>query len=146
MSLTETPTSPASSPGGSLIGNRKFFPHPNQITIAVGEGENKRLESIPIIQHVQTPVQVQDVGDDKYLQTSVTDFFYEKVLKWVKSYPDFSHLKKHYNFLKGPNGKPYIYNLLRLFVKKSAANWFDLRDNNNYVIIKDFLKYKIGNI
>jgi hypothetical protein len=145
MSLTET-SSAASSPGNSLEGYRKFFPHPNQITISVGEGENRRLESIPIVHQPLTPVQYQDVGDNKYLQSEVTSFFHEKVLKWIKENPEFSHLKKHYNFLKGPSGKEYIYNMLRLFVKKSAANWFDLRDANNYIIVKDYLRYKIGNI
>jgi hypothetical protein len=145
MSLTET-SSAASSPSNTLQKNHYFFPHPNQITISVGEGENRRLESVPIIHQPLTPVQFQDVGDNKYLQSEVTNFFYQKVLKWVNEYPDFNHLKKHYNFLKGPNGKEYIYNMLRLFVKKSAANWYDLRDASNYNIIKDFLKYKIGAI
>jgi len=145
MSLTET-SSAGSSPTSSLIGQRKFFPHPNQITISMGEGENRRLESVPIVQQTIAPVQFQDVGENKYLQSEVTNFFYQKVLKWIKEYPEFSHLKKHYNFLKGSNGKDYIYNLLRLFIKKSAANWYDLRDASNYQIVKDYLKYKIGNI
>ena len=146
MSLTETSSGP-NSPSSSLVGNRKFFPHPNQITISTGEGENRKLESIPIIQQQPlTSVQYQDVGDNKHLQLEVTEFFYQKLLKWIKEYPKFSHLKKHYNFLKGPSGKEYVYNMLRLFVKKSAANWYDLRDANNYIIIKDYLRYKIGNI
>ena len=61
-------------------------------------------------------------------------------------HPDFKHLKKHFNFLNGSKGKKYIYNMLRLFVKYSKANWFDLRDEKNYDLIKQYLKNKIANI
>jgi len=120
-----------------------FFPHPNQLTITNSEG---RLESLPINNQPLTPVQYQDVGDNPNLQSDVTIFFYKKVLKWINNYDDFRHLKKHYNYLNGPSGNEYIYNLLRLFVKKSKANWYDLRDQKNYKIIKKYLKSKIGNI
>ena len=141
MSLSNT-----SSASNSSVGNRKFFPHPNQITITTGEGNTRRFESIPITRQSTIPVQYQDVGNDTNLQSDVTNFFYNKVLKWIKTYNDFKHLKKYYNFLKELSGKKYIYNLLKLFVKKSAANWYDLRSIQNYGIIKDFLKHKIGNI
>ena len=36
--------------------------------------------------------------------------------------------------------------MLRLFVKYSRANWYDLRDDINYTIIKKYLRKKIGNI
>jgi len=126
--------------------NQNFFPHPNQLTVAMGDGNNKRLHSIPINPQPTTPIQYQDVGDDPNLQSQVTEFFYEKVLKWIKEYPDFKHLKKHFNFLNGSKGKKYIYNMLRLFVKYSKANWFDLRDEKNYDLIKQYLKNKIANI
>jgi len=131
-------------------GLRKFYPHPNQLTVRRGEGENARLESVPYYSPTLSPLlsseNVQNVGDNKALQSDVTIFFYEKVLKWVDSYPDFSHLKKHKKFLKTSDGLDYIYNLLRLFVKNSKANWYDLRDPNNYLIVKNYLKHKIGNV
>ena len=135
-----------SSSGSTTEGTRKFFPHPDQLTVSMGEGENRRLYSIPINQQPQTPIQYQDVGNDPRLQSQVTDFYYEKVLKWINEYPDFKHLKKHYNFLKSTKGNDYIYNMLRLFVKKSKANWYDLKDKINYDIIKKYLNQKIGNI
>lgn len=141
MSLSNTSNGTSSS-----IGKRNFFPHPNQLTITTGEGTNRRFESIPITRQSIIPTQYQDVGNDKNLQYDVTNFFYNKVLKWIKKYHDFKHLEKYYNFLKESSGKKYIYDLLRLFVKKSAANWYDLRSPQNYGIIKDFLKHKIGNI
>jgi len=125
--------------------NQNFFPHPNQLTVAMGEGNNKKLYSVPINPQPTTPIQYQDVGDDPNLQSQVTKFFHEKVLKWIKEYSDFKHLKKHLKFLND-KGEKYIYNLLKLFVRKSKANWYDLRDPKNYDNIKQYLKNKIGNI
>lgn len=125
--------------------NQNFFPHPNQLTVAMGEGNNKKLYSVPINPQPTTPVQYQDVGDDPNLQSQVTQFFHQKVLKWIKEYSDFKHLKKHFKFLND-KGEEYIYNLLKLFVRKSKANWYDLRDPKNYDNIKQYLKNKIGNI
>jgi hypothetical protein len=126
--------------------NQNFFPHPNQLTVAMGEGNNKKLYSIPINPQPTTPIQYQDVGEDPNLQSQVTKFFHEKVLKWINEYPDFKHLKKHFNFLNDTKGEKYIYNLLKLFVRKSKANWYDLRDPKNYDNIKQYLKNRIGNI
>jgi hypothetical protein len=125
--------------------NQNFFPHPNQLTVAMGEGNNKKLYSIPINPQPTTPIQYQDVGEDPNLQSQVTKFFHEKVLKWINEYPDFKHLKKHLKFLND-KGEKYIYNLLKLFVRKSKANWYDLRDPKNYDNIKQYLKNRIGNI
>jgi len=125
--------------------NQNFFPHPNQLTVAMGEGNNKKLYSVPINPQPTTPIQYQDVGEDPNLQSQVTKFFHEKVLKWINEYPDFKHLKKHLKFLND-KGEKYIYNLLKLFVRKSKANWYDLRDPKNYDNIKQYLKNRIGNI
>jgi len=125
--------------------NQNFFPHPNQLTVAMGEGNNKKLYSVPINPQPTTPIQYQDVGEDPNLQSQVTKFFHEKVLKWINEYPDFKHLKKHLKFLN-EKGEKYIYNLLKLFVRKSKANWYDLRDPKNYDNIKQYLKNRIGNI
>ena len=126
--------------------NQNFFPHPNQLTVVRGEGNEKRLYSVPIQAPYTIPTPYQDVGDNPNLQSDVTNFFYIKVLKWIKEQPDFKHLKKHLTFLNGTKGKVYIYDMLRLFVKYSKANWYDLRDDINYAIIKKYLKKKIGNI
>lgn len=126
--------------------NQNFFPHPNQLTVVRGEGNEKRLYSVPIQVPYTIPTPYQDVGDNPNLQSDVTNFFYIKVLKWIKEQPDFKHLKKHLTFLNGTKGKVYIYDMLRLFVKYSKANWYDLRDDINYAIIKKYLRKKIGNI
>jgi hypothetical protein len=124
----------------------KFFPHPDQITLNVGKDGDTKLQSF--VPYVYTPpnTPVQDVGENKYLQNDVANFYYNKLLKWIRNYPEFAHLKKHEQFLKSNKGPEYIYYLLKLFVKKSAANWYDLRSTINYPIVKNFLKYKIGDV
>lgn len=141
MNLFETSSSTNSSKN-----KRKFFQHPNQLTVITGDGDDKRFESIPINNQPSMPIYYQDVGGDKNLQSDVTKFFQKKVLKWINKYDSFKHLKKHYDFLKESSGEKYIYNMLRLFVKKSEANWYDLRDPQNYYIIKKYLNLKIANI
>lgn len=94
--------------------------------------------------YIYSSYQYQDVGADMRYRTEITKFFQQKVLKWIQSYKEFSHLKKHYDFINSKQGLVYIYNLLKLFCKKSNINWFDLRDNYN--VVKDFLRFKIGNV
>ena len=113
MNLFETSSSTNSSKN-----KRKFFQHPNQLTVITGDGDDKRFESIPINNQPSMPIYYQDVGGDKNLQSDVTKFFQKKVLKWINKYDSFKHLKKHYDFLKESSGEKYIYNMLRLFVKK----------------------------
>ncbi len=95
----------------------------------------------PIITSV---IEYQDVNKDKRLRKNVTDFFLKKSIKWIENYSDFKHLENKLQLLKSNKGYNIIYNLLREFVKKGSNNWFDLRDN--YDVIKDYLRYKLGKI
>jgi hypothetical protein len=124
---------------------KTFYPTPGELIYK--DPLSGRLDSIPspFIQQPQTISSI-DVGQDTNLQNNVTLFFHKKILKWIKNYKDFSHLKKHYHYLQSNEGIVYINNMLKLFVKKSNANWYDLRDPHNYPIVKDFLKHKTGNI
>lgn len=91
-----------------------------------------------------TVVEYQDINKDKKLRDNVTNFFLTKSIKWIESYKEFNHLKNKLPLLKSDKGYNVIYNLLREFVKKGENNWFDLRDN--YDVIKDYLRYKLGKI
>ena len=95
----------------------------------------------PIITNV---IEYQDVNKDERLRKNVTDFFLKKSIKWIEKYKEFEHLKTKHNLLKSNKGYNIIYNLLREFVKKGSNNWFDLREN--YDVIKDYLRYKLGKI
>lgn len=93
---------------------------------------------------VTTVVEYQNINKDENLRKNVTDFFLKKSIKWIENYDEFKHLKNKLELLKSNKGYNIIYNLLREFVKKGSNNWFDLR--NNYDVIKDYLRYKLGKI
>jgi len=95
----------------------------------------------PIITSV---IEYQNVNKDERLRKNVTDFFLKKSIKWIEKYKEFEHLKNKLELLKSNKGYNIIYNLLREFVKKGSNNWFDLREN--YDVIKDYLRYKLGKI
>ena len=86
----------------------------------------------------------QNLNKDSQLRENQTVFFYKKTIKWIKNYKNFSHLKNKLKIIKSNKGKQIIYNLLKLFIKNTNINWYDLKDN--YLTIKDFLKYKLGSI
>ena len=85
----------------------------------------------------------QDVNTDKNLRDMMTEFYLKKSIKWVTSYPEFSHAKKSIKLLKSDSGYNVIYNLLREIVKKYNMNWYDLK-KSEYSKVKDFLCYKLG--
>lgn len=88
--------------------------------------------------------EVLDVGKDMRLRKMMTDFFYEKLLKWIKTDPKFANHKKDLVYLKTKAGYKYVYHLLRVYVKNSRVNWYDLKDNLNYPNVKKFLNIKVG--
>ena len=92
---------------------------------------------------IGTLFQYTDVNNDVNLRRSVTTFFHKKTLKWAKSYPEFSNLKKHIKKLSSDEGYKAVYNLIRKFVKDYNINWYDLRDY--YVTFKDYLRYHLVN-
>lgn len=92
----------------------------------------------PIIESV---VEYQDVNKDVNLRKDVSDYFYNKVIKWVNTDSDFIELKNKLDFLKSNDGYIKIYNILRKFVKKTEMNWYDLRKHKH--LIKNYLKVKL---
>jgi hypothetical protein len=106
--------------------------------------ENKRTLRyyIPPLVNLPYVTEYKDVNKNKSLRYNITDFFLTKTIKWINNYKSFSHLKNKLPILESEKGYNIIYNLLREFIKKGENNWFDLREN--YKIIKDFLRYKLG--
>jgi hypothetical protein len=92
----------------------------------------------PLIDHVY---EYQDVNKDVNLRKSVTDYFQEKILKWIDNESEFSQYKSKKSFLQSDDGYMHIYHLLRHFIKKSKINWYDLRDNHK--IIKHYFSKKL---
>lgn len=82
----------------------------------------------------------QDVNKNIELRTDVTNFYYNKVLKWMNT-SEFENIKTQKTYLESSKGKKLVYNLLRKFIKKSEINWYDLRSNEDIVT-----KYLIQNL
>lgn len=95
----------------------------------------------PVPPLIDSMYEYQNVNKDINLRKDVTEFFHQKVLKWINESSEFSHLKSKRAYLESYEGKMHIYNLLRYFIKRSGINWYDLRDN--YSIIKEYLSSKL---
>ncbi len=95
----------------------------------------------PVPPLIQSVYEYQDVNKDVYLRKDVTQFFQQKIIKWIGEDSEFSKHKSKVSFLNSVDGQMHVYNLLRKFVKKSGINWYDLRDN--YPIIKEYLNKKL---
>jgi hypothetical protein len=102
----------------------------------------RRYYPVPLM--LPSTFEYQDVGKNMSLRNEITDFYRKKIIEWINTDKGFVRHKKHLAFIKSHEGRTYVYTLLRVYVKKGKANWYDLRDNLNYSILKDFFKYKIG--
>ena len=117
---------------------------PTQQTQPTNIGEDgvpKYRRYWPVPPLIQSVYEYQDVNKDVYLRKDVTQFFHQKIIKWINEDSEYSKHKSKLGFLNSVDGQMHIYNLLRKFVKKSGINWYDLRDN--YQIIKEYLNKKI---
>jgi hypothetical protein len=86
---------------------------------------------------------VADVGDNPKLQEDVTNFYLTKIKKWFKKNPEFIKLKKHTQFIESPKGIAFVYKILKSFIKRNKLNWYDLRSDENYDNIKDYIRDKL---
>jgi hypothetical protein len=91
---------------------------------------------------ITVPYEYFDVGKNTVLREEVTEYYQKNVLEWINK--DWKSFSKHKKFIKSKKGFKYIYDVLRQFVKNSDVNWFELREGPNAVVIKDYIKYKLG--
>jgi hypothetical protein len=83
--------------------------------------------------------------NDKELQKEVIKYFYKKTIKWLGGDHEFSSLKKQLDFIKSEKGLKYIKTLLKLFMKKHKAKWYELREDN-YDDVKEFIRTHLKSI
>ena len=79
----------------------------------------------------------QDINKDAKLRIDVINFFFYRLLNWVKHDSLFSKYKKYELSLDNKKTKRKLYKILRKFVKKSNINWYEIRSNYSY--FKDYL-------
>ena len=76
----------------------------------------------------------QDLNKDKTYREGVTNRFIDIMIKESK----FKNYKK---LLDSDDGFEIVYTLLKLYVKKSKENWYDLFDQKKLII--NYVYYKI---
>jgi hypothetical protein len=110
--------------------------------------DSRRASIKPYSPYLESPFrhEVQDVGDNEELKEDVTDFFYNKTLKWLEKDIEFTKVKKTKKVMKTIKGESYIYKILNSFVKKNRVNWYELRSEKNFEDVKDYIRLKLGSL
>lgn len=90
---------------------------------------------------ISTTYKYQNVNNDINLQDMVTTKFINKTIKWLENDPSFKKYKKFLPQIKGQDGYDIIYRILKLYIKKTKTNWYDLSDQSN--LVKDFIRHKL---
>lgn len=89
---------------------------------------------------------IQDVGNNPKLQEQITKFYIKKTIKWLNKDKEFTKFAKQSKFIESQDGKKFIYKILKSFVKKNKVNWYDLRNDETYEDIKDYIREKISHL
>jgi hypothetical protein len=110
--------------------------------------DSRRITVKPYSPYLESPYRydVEDIGNNEDLKEDVTEFFYNKTLKWLDKDIEFAKVKKTKKILKTKKGESYIYKILSSFVKKNNVNWYELRDENNFEDVKDHIRLKLGSL
>ncbi len=82
----------------------------------------------------------QNINNDSNLQQNVTNYFYYKILKLIKTDKKFSKYQYLYKDFKSKYGYIFIYKLLDKLVKKLNINWYDLRERSILIILYIYKK------
>jgi hypothetical protein len=91
--------------------------------------------------YVELTYAYQNINSNPRIKKEITDFFYNKVIKWINSDDDFKQYK-HGKFVSSSSidKEIYIYKLLKHLIKKTNLKWYELRDYNYKFVKKYFSK------
>lgn len=78
-------------------------------------------------------VEYQNMNKDINLRKTVIKFFIKKLLKWIKYDMDFKKYNNNLDLINSKDGHKIIYKLIRKYINKYNANWYDLRTENYYL-------------
>jgi hypothetical protein len=87
--------------------------------------------------------QIQDVGEDPKLQETITEFYTNKIIKWMEKAPEYNKVKKHLRFIKTSKGTKYVYKILKNYTVNKNKKWYELRSESIYDNIKDHILKKL---
>jgi len=85
----------------------------------------------------------QNVNIDPKLRNKMITFFKSEYIEYLNKSKN-KNVKKYLPELKGKNGYNIIYNLIKLYVKKTGDNWYDLKNKKRLVI--NFFNQYLSNI
>lgn len=77
----------------------------------------------------------QDINSDRNLRKEVTDHFFDLLHEKIKFDDRFKKYKKHSTFLNSRQGYELIFKILKHFTIKYNYNWYDLRPQQQEVIL-----------
>ena len=83
------------------------------------------------------------MGENPKLQEEVTKFYLTKTIKWLGKNQEFAKVKKQEKFIKSKKGSGFMYKILKSFIKKNQVNWYELRADDNYEDVKDYIREKL---
>jgi hypothetical protein len=122
--------------------NYNFIPKNNDIdyltSIALSTISDSQVIINPYVKPTKKFVEL-NINDNTDLQENITKFFHNKMLKKLKN-------KKHLKMVKSTKGKLYINKMLKQFVVKNNVNWYELRNEDNYDDVIDYLLDKISDL
>jgi hypothetical protein len=132
---TEPPTAPvATAPVGTST----------TPTATVATQTTKQYRYYPAPPVISSYYKYQNVNADQNLQHTVTLYFLEETIDWMKYDKSFKRVKKYLRDIKGPDGYNIIYKLLRLLVKRGNTNWYDLKIQSS--LVKNFIRHKLESL
>jgi signal peptidase I len=102
--------------------------------------------NLPTVKNFIYDSEYQDLNEDKKLQNDVIEYYLNKTIKWLEKNEEFNKVKKHLKFVQSKNGYKYIKSILKLYIKKYNAKWFELRDENNYSSVKEYIRKSLTTI
>ena len=93
----------------------------------------------PLIDRVY---EYQNLNKDAKFRKEVTEFFKNKIIKWIDNDKEFSKYNSKKKYYETENGFMEVYNLLRKYARKHNLKWWDLR-SDHYSNIKEYMSEKL---
>ena len=79
-------------------------------------------------------IKYKNINKDINLRKSVIKFFVEKIYKWIKKDYDFRQYKSEIRSLDSSDIDELMYKIIRNFVNKNKAKWYELRTEKYYLL------------
>lgn len=99
--------------------------------VPVLDSDGKSYDYYPT--HIRSYRKTIDINNNEGLRERVTLYFLNRIIDIV-DYTQHKYLKKHKKMINSKKGYKIIYNILRIYIKKTGSNWYDLRDLESDVI------------